>query len=374
MVQPFDSPRIALEPARPRPGRALVLVLAPAIMTGLVMLLLALNQVYRASVPDTVLGVGFGLAAVAAVVGTFWGAHLWWRLGRLPAAVRPEGLALAVGATLLGPFSALYGAVLALLTTVQFTRGRQVRRLGRPTYAPLVGGDGWASKIEASETARGVADAWRRNGRTEHASVAAFAEVAHRLVAEGAPASLVRAAHADALDEIRHAELCWGLAESMDGQKVGPGVWPQLGTQWALGPRPWRLARLAVDALLDGCLLEAVSARTVAQMVNATEKEAVRQVLEEIARDEARHAAHAWAVLRWALAQGGAPVSAAVLGALRVLPEELGAPLHPEAEDGRWQRYGIPSRALEEDAYRVVRARVVAKVLRFLEQPTSAAA
>src|SRR6185437_10815965 len=57
-----------------------------------------------------------------------------------------------------------------------------------------------------------LAETWTVLALLEHASVASFARVSLQLLAVGAPGDLVGATHQAALDEIRHARLCFALA------------------------------------------------------------------------------------------------------------------------------------------------------------------
>mgnify|MGYP003380246193 CR=1 FL=1 len=111
------------------------------------------------------------------------------------------------------------------------------------------------------------------------------------------------------------------------------------------------LAQLAVDSLVDGALHEGVSARVVAKLKARCEDDAIRKVLEEIAADEGRHAAHGWDVVAWCVATGGATVASALRGALDGLPEAMRSPLPQAAEGGAWERWGIHGNALEAEEY-----------------------
>lgn len=166
-----------------------------------------------------------------------------------------------------------FGALIAYVSTVGFSRGRQLRRLGKVLLPELEPASAWASTPFALSCDAGkpvpleVANQWRENGKTEHASVAAFARLTLDLMALGAPPSLIRAAHQDALDEIRHAEICFALATAIDGQRMSPAPFPE-AQRVATLPRSRRLAlvKLAVDSLIDGALHEGVSARIIAKL------------------------------------------------------------------------------------------------------------
>jgi hypothetical protein len=309
-----------------------------------------------------------------ALVGGTWGfvaaIRERERLKRIGEDDRPRGLWLV---TLTIPFAALatlLGSFIVFASTVAFSRGRQLRERGRPRFAMLVAGDAWLDDVRAIVAPPSVAQAWRENGKTEHASVAAFAKLSTELVALGAPAHLVEAAHRDALDEMRHTRLCFSLARAIDGQSIEPGA---LSTPPSLPsiPRTVRLARLAIESLVDGALHEGTSARTVARLAPRVGDDGIRAVLVAIAADEGRHARHGWDALAWCLDCGGPLVRAAVAGALHALPTHIGSSLYgnDEADRGLLEAFGIPGRALQDAVYGEVRAQVVAKASSMLSQP-----
>ena len=180
-------------------------------------------QCERVSIPrigPALLGLGFLVAAIAGGVS----AAIAVRTGA-EAATRPRSLGAAlllVATALSGLFMMLVGAGTAFLATFGFSRGRQLRRLGRVLLPRVVSGSTWAHtkvSVEAEmPIPREVAAQWRENGRTEHASVAAFARLTLDLMALGAPPHLIASSNTDGLDEIRHTELCFSLARSIDGR------------------------------------------------------------------------------------------------------------------------------------------------------------
>lgn len=193
--------------------------------------------------------------------------------------------------------------------------------VGRPYYeagalvtAEACEGTGWAggrrpdtSRLTPAERTL-LADAWTRDALVEHASVAAFARFALELLAVGAPAELVDAAHAAARDEVRHARLAFALAEGYAGAPVAPGGFP-----FADGVRvETDLAALAAATAREGCVGETVVALLAAEALAATDDPAVRETLAVVAADETRHAELAWRTVRWMVEVGGAPVRDAV--------------------------------------------------------------
>jgi hypothetical protein len=271
------------------------------------------------------------------------------------------------------------GMLLAYVGTVGFARGRQLRRFGRVLLPGVRSSQAWTTlSLEIGDDVRppsAVADQWRENGRTEHASVAAFARVTLDLMALGAPPSLIAAANRDALDEIRHTELCFSLARAIDGRTASPGPFPQAQLVTALPrSRNLALATLAVDSLVDGALHEGVSARVIAKLARRCEVSGIRSALREIAADEGRHAAHGWAVVEWCLDEGGAPVAQALLGALRGLPRQIRSSLPEPASDGAWERWGIHGHALEAEEYAAALAHLIARVQRSVAERSGTAA
>jgi hypothetical protein len=209
-----------------------------------------------------------------------------------------------------------------------------------------------------------IAAQWRVNAQTEHASVAAFANLTLALVALGAPERLVEAAQRDGVDETRHARMCFALASAIDGETHAPGPFPHAArSPRRFGGRTWTLAGLAIESVVDGALHEGVSARSMAQLARVCEEPRVKDLLRVLAADEARHAMHGWEVVKWCVAEGGAPVIAALSGALAALPDRLNERLPAAAIDGSWQRFGIPGAALIQEEYAVAKQRLSARVM-----------
>jgi hypothetical protein len=259
-----------------------------------------------------------------------------------------------------------FGMLIAYVSTVGFSRGRQLRRFGRVLLPDLRTSLDWATPemaLSAESAPAGLADQWRENGKTEHASVAAFARLTLDLMALGAPPALIASANRDALDEIRHTELCFSIARGLDGKSVSPGPFPQAQRVATLPrSRTLALAKLAVDSLVDGALHEGVSARIIAKLAQRCEVPAIRAALKEIAADEGRHAAHGWTVVAWCLDEGGRPVGHALLGAIRSLPREMRSDLPAATADGGWVRWGIHDHRLESEQYAAALAQVTTRV------------
>jgi hypothetical protein len=316
---------------------------------------------------EFVLLTGLALFCLASLIALARGSVGLVRL-MLPAQTLHEaGKSAALLAVAGNLFMALFGATVAYMATLGFSRGRQLRRFGRVLLPTLRSNRAWTTAeviLEHDEAPpEGLADQWRENGKTEHASVAAFARLTLDLIALGAPPVLITSSNQDALDEIRHAEICFSLARALDGKSVSPSPFPQAQRVAGLPrSRTLALAQLAVDSLIDGALHEGVSARIIAKLAQRCEVAGIRVALKEIAADEGRHAAHGWAVVGWCLDEGGQPVAEALHGALRVLPAGMRSDLPEHASAGGWERWGIHGHGLEAEEYVLARAHVVRRV------------
>ena len=241
--------------------------------------------------------------------------------------------------------------------------GRPLREAGVAVVAPTRARDGWlieTSIAGLSPAARAfAATSWAREAAFEHASVAAFARLSLDLMAHGAPAELVDAAHVAARDEIRHAQVCYGIAAAFGGAAVGPGP-------LAVGARTVTLEALAIECFRDGCVNETVAALCVAEAARRAEPESLRDALASIADDEARHAELSYRILAWALAQGGAPLRARIADELAALADPDAADPHPHHDE----RAGV----LHATTAAAVRRRVLAEVVRPCTEALLAAA
>lgn len=365
-VSPYAPPAAPLAPAAKAPVprlRAYALACIAVAVIGPVPLVMLASSLEN----EWVLVAAFLVTVASGAFGVVAGLRL---LAAQRSVVPTPALAM-VGdsiATLVNLALVFFGAILAFASTAGFSRGRQIRSLGKALLPPVTGSDRWLTADVSTPavdepTRAALAAQWRENGRTEHASVAAFARLTLDLVALGAPPALVASAQRDALDEIRHAELCFSLAHAIDGAVTSPAAFPAAaGAPRSSRIRSLALAELAVSSLVDGALNEGVSARIVARLAKRCEDAGIRAVLREIAADEGRHAAHGWDVVRFCLAEGGAPVAHALVGAARVLPPSLGSTLAPASHGGAWERWGIPGAALEAAELAKTRADVVRRV------------
>ena len=197
------------------------------------------------------------------------------------------------------------GRPLVIDATARTAPARRDERGGWATgAAPSVAG--LSAAVRAA-----LAEEWTRAALFEHASVASFSRFSLELLAAGAPAELVEAAHRAALDEVRHAELAFALASAYRGEAVAPGPLP-IGGELAVASD---LAAIAASAAVEGCVGETIAAVQAAEQLARATDPAVRAALEAIAEDEARHAELAWRTVAWAARAGGDGVRCALADA-----------------------------------------------------------
>ena len=310
----------------------------------------------------------FALLAVGMLLGVVLAFFMAIRHKRDRPEDRPLGAGFAIAALPVGLFLAWVGAAMvhtaAYMPSYMGRRHRKGKRLLAPETAP---GEAWVRSAQAvldvPEDARAALGAeWRDNGKKEHASVAAFAQLTLDLMAVGAPPELVAASQRDALDEIRHAGACFAIARDIDGLAESPAPFPDARTRKFLftASREIALTQIAIDALADGVLNEGIASRLLAQLSKACELPAMAPVLREMAADESRHAAHSWDIIAWCLATGGTTVRSALRGAIDGMPSKVCSALPAAARDGAWEKWGVHGVALEAEAF--ARTREAARV------------
>lgn len=218
-----------------------------------------------------------------------------------------------------------------------------------------------ASDLDSGLRSR-LAAAWTRDALDEHASVASFARLALELLAVGAPAELVSLAQRAMGDEIRHAELCFGLASAYVGEPVGPSALSMTG---ALGART-SLAEVASAAVREGCVGETIAAFIAGSARDGATDPAVRAALGVIARDEASHAELAWKLVAWALRTGDADVARAIEDAFAAALSSPPALRDDEVGDPRTAEHGQLSGAARRELAEQALAEVIRPCARAL--------
>ena len=319
----------------------------------------------------------FLLVAGAMLLGVVGAVLQLVRLGSYPKEERPVGFALAALALPIGLFLAWVGAFMVHTAAyVPSYMGRRHRKGGKLLAPETEAGADWIG-AEPTELALAVPEGeraalgaeWRDNGKKEHASVAAFAQLTLDLMAVGAPPELVAAAQRDALDEVRHAAACFAIARDIDGIVESPSPFPDARARRFLftASRSIALTQIAIDALADGVLNEGIAARLLAQLAKKCEVPALSSILREMAADESRHAAHSWDIVAWCVESGGPTVAKALQGAVSGMPKKVCSALPAGAREGAWERWGVHGVEMEATAFAKTREGARAKLSTLLE-------
>ena len=175
-----------------------------------------------------------------------------------------------------------------------FVVGGEARQACLHAGAPMHGHVGMSARVREK-----LAEHWAMVARAEHASVASFAQFGSRLLALGAPASMVRAASSAAVDEVRHAEFAREVASEHCGRELRFGA---LDTRGAADPRE-SFADTVLACVREGCIGETLAALELSTVAQACTDARLSESLRAIAADEARHAALAWRFVQWAVSR-----------------------------------------------------------------------
>ena len=200
-----------------------------------------------------------------------------------------------------------------------------------------------------------LAREWTRAAQFEHASIASFGRFAFELLALGAPPQLVADAHRAALDEIRHAQLCFGIASAYAGKSLGPGPLPVDASVL----RTIDLHTAVRAAVMEGCVGETLAAIEAQHSCALTQVAAVRSALGSIAREEAEHAGLAYRFVSWAVSAHPDTIRSTVRSAFNLASEHLRGIETPRSDPN--------ARALEAHGRLCARERHVLR-LRALDQ------
>ena len=167
-------------------------------------------------------------------------------------------------------------------------------------------------------SASALGEHFARMAHLEQASITAFEVLATELLQHGAPAELVAAARSAAADEVRHTATTTELALRF-------GVSP---TAAEVAPHVLRsLEAIALDNASEGCVRECFGAALGCYQAQSAADPAIAAAMAEIAEDETRHAALAFAIDAWVQSQlddhGRARVGAARAHAVNALRSEI---------------------------------------------------
>ncbi len=235
--------------------------------------------------------------------------------------------------------------------------------------APLRPGNAWSAALIDDPALRAeiaalppevcalLASHWHTDGQVEHASVASFARATLELMQAAAPPNLIAASQHAALDEIEHAKLTLSLAAHYTSSPLEPAHLPAASRASSAA---FDLTKLATDVLEEGVIGESVACLALQRALDTCAFPSIRAVLTTLLDDESRHAALAWATLRWAISTGGPSVADAVRDAASRLspPPSAPAPAQRPHLDPLLARHGRLSPAAlfaaRQDAWRDV--------------------
>jgi hypothetical protein len=327
-------------------------------MSVLIVILVILGTICGACIYGGIKMIKYGgrkaepLIAPARIASPHGVEHTYARTARAGAALKRSwrpAIRLAGIGLIIAPFAAI-AWVLWDLSHANWgpgmSKGRVLRLKNRAQLAEDACGDSWSG--DAVEIAGALTPAertiigelWLLTARMEHASVAAFSQLALHLSALGAPARLLETTHRAALEEIRHARACFAIVEAITGTPHSAGPIPALATA---STATVDLTRLAIGSLIDGCLAEGIAADVAARSAATTTDPSIHAALSMIAREELGHAELAWDVLAWCLELGGPKVHAAVHARIQIMDREL-APRLPDfagVEPATLARFGV---------------------------------
>ena len=143
-----------------------------------------------------------------------------------------------------------------------------------------------------------IALAFSNQGEGEHASVASFARHTLQLMTMGAPTTLLIGSQKSALDEIKHAKMCYGIAKSFLGAKIQPNT---LNIDGSI--KTMRKSEIVQSVITEGCIGETVAAVRAQLSAHYAKEQKVKGILEEIAADETNHSQLAWNTVQWAISR-----------------------------------------------------------------------
>jgi len=259
--------------------------------------------------------------------------------------------------------------LISLSQANQSVAGRPLRLKGTIVAAPVIESEGWrrpgAQPDMSSLSAAGraaLAQQWKENAQSEHASVPAFSRLSLTLMSLAAPADLVERAHRAALEEMEHARLAFGLASAYADAAMAPGALRELRASAAVTARS--LSELATESLIDGCLNEGFAAAAATAASTRAGDVCIREAWAGIAHDETSHAELAWDIVRWCLSGSGADLRRRlqkIIHTVAMAPAGRPVPAHlePELESHGWLAPAM-SRDLFEKTRLVVASRLAA--------------
>ena len=135
---------------------------------------------------------------------------------------------------------------------------------------------------------------WLDQAEDEHASIASFARHTLQLISIGAPSMLLLGVQNAAIDEVRHAKTCYGIASAFIGSDFKPS---SLDVEKSLGKLD--LQKITQSLIEEGCIEETISAVLGKFGSSTAQDPAIKAASSQIALEEANHAQLAWDTIQW---------------------------------------------------------------------------
>jgi hypothetical protein len=232
----------------------------------------------------------------------------------------------------------------------------------------LASATGPAAEAQSSAYTRAqvafAARAWTMRSEEERRSAAVFADLLALLADGDAPLEVLREVHVIVGDEIRHADLCARMAESLGAPT--PTSSPLARSSPVPTVREERRVRALEIALVEGAIGETISSALFGAGRRAAEEPRTRGALSEILRDEVRHAARYWNLLDGLrLPRDAEHLHAVAARALGAIERTQMVPVFNRLASGKpfdpaWGALGvIPPEARVDAFYRAVENRVL---------------
>ncbi len=173
--------------------------------------------------------------------------------------------------------------------------------MGRTAAEALRAGSVEVAANVLSGIRRIAAEAWAFRWQVEREAEVRFARLGRQLSEIGAPELLVALAHRSSADERRHAVLCFDLAREYgyEGNQAGEVLVGEIAPK-GLSTRQKVLYELVATC----CITETESMSVLTTLLRAARARRMKQVLQEIARDEVSHSKLGWAHLAHEQAEG----------------------------------------------------------------------
>jgi len=157
-----------------------------------------------------------------------------------------------------------------------------------------------AGSIEVAENVpsgirRIASEAWAFRWQVEREAEVRFARLGRQLSEIGAPELLAELALRSSADERRHAVLCFDLAKEYGYEGGQPAAQVQVPE---IAPRGLALRqKVLYELVATCCITETESMSVLTTLLRSARARRMKQVLQEIARDEVSHSKLGWAHL-----------------------------------------------------------------------------